>query len=68
MLPSICRRSEAHPPVHPPPLQAAAQMYLKRFYLLHSCMDHDPQPIALVCVYIACKVCLLDCVAALRIV
>ena len=33
-----------------------AVTYLKRVYLSHSCLDHDPQQLLLSCLYLACKV------------
>eukprot|EP00850_Spirogloea_muscicola_P011220 SM000069S20657 [mRNA] locus=s69:72308:75543:+ [translate_table: standard] len=40
----------------PNKIQATAIMYLKRFYLRWSTMEHDPKHIMLTCVYLACKV------------
>ena len=31
-------------------------MYLKRFYLYHSCLNHDPARLMLTCIYVAGKV------------
>ena len=31
-------------------------MYLKRFYLHHSCLNHDPARLMLTCIYVAGKV------------
>ncbi|GAB4818784.1 hypothetical protein N2152v2_005830 [Parachlorella kessleri] len=33
-----------------------ALQYLKRFYLSHSTLDHDPQYMAVTCMYLACKI------------
>jgi Cyclin, N-terminal domain len=40
----------------PPHVSATAITYLRRFYLDHSCMEHDPLRIASTCLYIAGKV------------
>lgn len=36
--------------------QAAAIMYMKRFYLRQSCLDHNPAHLMLTCIYLAGKV------------
>lgn len=33
-----------------------ALTYLKRIYVSHSCLEHDPQQLLLTCLYLACKV------------
>lgn len=33
-----------------------ALSYLKRIYVSHSCLEHDPQQLLLTCLYLACKV------------
>lgn len=51
-------------PVHPAVLQlrlprrvlGTALTYLKRIYVSHSCLEHDPQQLLLTCLYLACKV------------
>lgn len=35
---------------------ATAFMYMKRFYLIESCMEHHPRNIGITCAYLACKV------------
>jgi cyclin H len=39
----------------PHTIKEAAIIYLKRFYLLWSIMEHHPKPIMMTCVFIACK-------------
>ena len=33
-----------------------ALTYLKRIYLVHACLEQDPQQLLLTCLYLACKV------------
>ncbi|PRW44298.1 Cyclin-H1-1 [Chlorella sorokiniana] len=33
-----------------------ALTYLKRIYVQHSCLEHDPQQLLLTCLYLACKI------------
>lgn len=40
----------------PHKIQATAILYLKRFFLNWSVMEHDPKQIMLTCIYISCKV------------
>ncbi|GAX76437.1 hypothetical protein CEUSTIGMA_g3882.t1 [Chlamydomonas eustigma] len=41
---------------YPPKVKATAIMYLKRFYLIHSCLTHDPARLMLTSVYLAGKI------------
>lgn len=43
-------------PPMPDSVIATAFMYMKRFYLMESCMDYHPRNIGITCAYLACKV------------
>ena len=41
----------------PPKVVATAVTFVKRFYLYHSCMEHEVDKVVFACLYVAGKVC-----------
>lgn len=41
----------------PPKVVATAVTFVKRFYLYHSCMEHEVDKVVFTCLYVAGKVC-----------